>query len=219
MQERDPKTGKPVASSAGKFFGWNTIYGRDGEHGTPYMTRIWFWGLRLHIFHRPDLDEDCHDHPWDFWTLPLWPRHGYVEEVAEDSGWRYHDRGGERLAYPAGAFTGVIPGSKPAYETRLQIVPAFRVSFRPATHCHRVLGAYTGLAVHPYWGDTAPMNTKQFTEHGWQPQVDPTRKLVTLVWRSPAKRAWGFLKNRNGEWCWVAWRDYVFAGGKDGPCQ
>ncbi len=28
MQETDPKTGKPVVSSAGKFFGWNTIYGR-----------------------------------------------------------------------------------------------------------------------------------------------------------------------------------------------
>jgi len=178
MQERDPKTGKPVASSAGKFLGWNTIYGRDGEHGTPYMTRVWFWGLRLHIFHRPDLDEDCHDHPWDFTTFPIWPIHGYVEEI-------------------------VLPtaGADKFLKWR-QRVPSFRFSFRPATHCHRVLGAYDKRR--STWED---------------PREDPSRKIVTLVWRGKANRAWGFLKNREGKWCWVGWRDYVFAGGKDGPCQ
>ena len=198
MQETDPKTGKPVVSSAGKFCGWNTIYGRDGEHGTPYMTRVWFWGLRLHIFHRPDMDEDCHDHPWDFWTIPLWPPHGYVEEVAKP------------IYMPEGGREAIV-------DKTLQIVPAFWPSFRPATHCHRVLGAYTGYAAHPHWGDTYRMKPEDIRD--WIPRINPTAKIVTLVWRGKANRAWGFLKNRDGKWCWVAWRDYVFAGGKDGPCQ
>lgn len=25
----------------------------------------------MHIIWRPDLDQDCHDHPCDFWTFPL----------------------------------------------------------------------------------------------------------------------------------------------------
>lgn len=206
MTETDPKTGKPVVSSAGKFLGMNTIYGRDGEHGSPYMTRIWFWGLRLHIFHRPDLDEDCHDHPWDFWTIPLWPIHGYVEEVAETVTHTYNPGSGAILQPPA-----------EEHHKSLQIVPGWWPSFRPAEHCHRVLGAYK-----PGLGHVAVQYS--IGESG-EPTgvtsniIDPNRKIVTLVWRGKARRSWGFLKNRAGEWCWVAWRDYVFAGGKDGPCQ
>ncbi len=160
------------------------------------MTRVWFWGLRLHIFHRPDLDEDCHDHPWDFTTIPLWPIHGYVEEVVT------------RHPLAAG-------GSE--YHKSLQIVPAFWPSYRPATHCHRVLGAYK-----PGLGPVQINYTvkEDGTEVGLTSNIiDPNRKIVTLVWRGKANRSWGFLKNRDGKWCWVAWRDYVFAGGKDGPCQ
>lgn len=56
----------------------NTIYGREGMHRTPYMTRWLLGRLRLHLFHRGDLDPDCHDHPWDFVTFPLTD---YLEEV------------------------------------------------------------------------------------------------------------------------------------------
>lgn len=209
MQERDPKTGKPVASSAGRFWGWNTIY---GEHGSPYMTRVWFWGLRLHIFHRPDLDEDCHDHPWDFTTFPLWPLTGYVEEVVDGD-----------LAFLARESTIVAPENfrvmgrtHTQQAKRLQIVPALRFSFRPATHCHRVLGAYDKASHDRLKRTGFYCNSHEVLS---KPHVDPNRKIVTLVWRGKANRAWGFLKNREGKWCWVAWRDYVFAGGKDGPCQ
>lgn len=57
-----------------------TIYGRDGAHKTPYMTRFVLGHLRVHIFHRADQDEDPHDHPWAFITLPL---RGYWEAVYE----------------------------------------------------------------------------------------------------------------------------------------
>lgn len=199
--ERDPKTGRPVVTSAGKFMGWNTIYGRDGEHGDPYMTRIWLGRLRLHIFHRGDLDEDCHDHPWGFWTFPLT---SYVEEVTNYT-----------LAEKARERTVEIAVPKAKMTVKL-VVPAFRLTYRPAIHCHRVLGAWdreghrlkmrTGFYANSY-ADLA------------EPPVDYSRKIITLVWRGPTERSWGFLKNRDGQWCWVAWRDYVFNGGKEGPCQ
>ena len=154
------------------FIGRHTIYGVDGEHDTPYLTRFWIGRLRLHIFHRPDNDPDCHDHPWDFWTFPLTP---YVEEVVETLA------GGERVR-------------------SVQTVPAFRLSYRPAEHCHRVLGrrVLPELTL-PVFNDKLP--------------------IVTIVWRGSSRRSWGFLKNRQEQWCWIGWRDYVFAGGKHAPCE
>lgn len=165
-----------IISSSEKFFGKSTIFGRDGEHNTPYMTRRWIGRLRLHIFYRGDQDPDCHDHPWDFWTFPF---HSYVEQVAVNDGY--------------------LGGQNPV-EIKHQIVPAWRWSFRPATHCHRVLGRVSaGGVTNTHWG------------------VPGT--IVTLVWRSETKRKWGFLKNRAGQWCWTPWKDYIFGGGKDAPCS
>ena len=42
------------------------------------------WGsLRLHVFHRGDMDRDPHDHPMNFWTLPL---NTYFEAVMDGRG-------------------------------------------------------------------------------------------------------------------------------------
>lgn len=111
----EPNMRKNVTTS-GKFFFWNTIYGKDAEHDTPYMTRIGMGRLRLHFFWRGDQDPDCHDHPWKFWTFPLT---SYVEEVAVDNG--------------DGTFT--------LYR---EVVSAFWPHYRPATHTHRVIGRWTG---------------------------------------------------------------------------
>jgi hypothetical protein len=46
---------------------------------SPYMTRVTVGSLRIHWFHRGDEDPDPHDHPFDFWTMPLF--RGYSEEV------------------------------------------------------------------------------------------------------------------------------------------
>lgn len=212
--ETDPKSGKPVVLSAGKFMGINTIFGRDGDHGTPYMTRAWFWRLRLHIFHRPDQDGDCHDHPWDFWTFPLWPLGGYVEEVVTTET-HYLPISESVKIGDDNYLEHSILGGMPVHERlkKLQVVPSLHLSFRPATHCHRVLGAYRRGTSMTYAETESGQKLPNYFG------VDPTRKLVTLVWISKPKRAWGFLKNRDGQWRWVAWRDYVFSGGKDGPCQ
>lgn len=189
----DPLNGKPIATSAGRLWGWNTIFGRDGEHGTPYMTRIWFGRLRLHIFHRGDYDEDCHDHPWDFWTFPLTP---YVEQVAVQTGQKGdYDENHEKR-------------ERHVFEKTLQVVPAWRWTFRPAEHCHRVL--FAAVRVRRETGAKDPAGfSYDYAD----------RKIVTLVWRGKSRRKWGFLKNREGKWCWVGWREYVFGGGKGAPCE
>ncbi|MFC3724437.1 hypothetical protein [Neoaquamicrobium sediminum] len=177
------------------FLGRHTIHGDDGS---PYMTRMWIGRLRLHIFHRGDLDADPHDHPWDFWTFPLTP---YVEEVTERRNVRVSDH-----VVPVDALNETFDfgHTEERYEVRRQIVRAWRWTFRPAEHTHRVLGRYVG-------GEPCEKN-------GVRAAYGPGA-IVTLVWRGKGGRPWGFLKNRDGKWCWIAWRDYVFGGGRSAPCE
>lgn len=129
-----------------RFIGAHTIFDDAGKSRTPYMRRYWIGRLRLHIFYRGDNDPDHHDHPWDFWTFPLT---SYVEEVAEPI-W----------------MSGPLPTQ---YHPRRQVVRAFRLHYRPATHCHRVLGRYsTPIAL--YGGKER------------NPRFDQGR-IITLVWR------------------------------------
>lgn len=100
-----------------------TVYGTEGEHRTPYLTRLVLGRLRLHIFWRGDADPDPHDHPWGFWTFPL---HDYVEEVIQDPE--------ETMRWTE--FLGIEPGMIKYH----QVVRRFRLHYRPATHTHRLLG-------------------------------------------------------------------------------
>lgn len=178
-----------------KALGFHTVHGVEGEHDTPYMTRIWIGRLRLHIFHRGDADPDCHDHPWDFWTFPLTP---YVEEVALPA----------RDTYAAGE---LIPAQR--YYLHRRLVPSLRWSYRPAEYAHRVLGRYDGAG-------TALVASWPFVVgSGRVPPLFKAGKVVTIVWQGRARRKWGFLKNRDGKWCWTPWREYVFGGGKHAPCE
>ncbi|TPN44892.1 hypothetical protein [Mesorhizobium sp. B1-1-7] len=179
-----------------RFIGQHTIYGVDGEHATPYMTRIWIGRLRLHIFHRGDADSDPHDHPWDFWTFPLT---SYVEEVVTD-------------AEAVDCDINLLPGIalKTGFSRKRQIVRALHLHFRPATHTHRVLGRWSGRLLYDWVGrdrTDAPM-----------PLGDPG-KIITIVWQGRIRRKWGFLRNRDGMWCWTPWKEYVFGGGKHAPCE
>lgn len=190
--------GTKVKTSAGRFMGWNTIYGRAHEHSLPYMTRIWFGRLRFHIFHRGDNDPDHHDHPWGFWTFPFT---SYVEDVVI----RDYDP---------------VSGMNVPRKTIRQVVPALRLSYRPATHTHRVLGRYSGNVLDDF-GFIHRVSARQaraLASDKFEPYFD-ARKIVTLVWRGKDERKWGFLKNRDGRWCWIHWKEYVFGGGKDAPCS
>ena len=213
----------PKTSSAGRFMGFNRIAGVEGDHETNYMTRVWFGRLRLHIFHRGDNDPDCHDHPWDFWTFPLTP---YVEEVAEpirDTMAEYpvvekvhirNDDDGQPVYLDH--MTMATPDRPQRFYKRRQIVPAWRWTFRPATHCHRVLGPWDG------WMEQGTMRYLPAAFTTPLPNGRPTvgtGPIVTLVWRGKPRRKWGFLKDREGRWCWIGWKDYVFNGGKDAPCK
>lgn len=187
----DERNGKTVSRTSGKLFGVSTIFGHTPEGARdPYMTRIWLGRLRLHIFHRPDEGEDHHDHPWDFWTFPLTP---YVESVVDvEPPCEICDTGDA-------ACICALTGTPKRIVTYLKVVRAWWPHFRKAVHCHRVLGRYVSLGP---------------GIRGYR----TTGKIVTLVWRSKMKRQWGFLKHRNGQWCWLAWRDYILNGGHEGPC-
>jgi hypothetical protein len=168
-------------STSGKLFGFDRIYGKEKLSDQAYMTRVWIGRLRLHIFHRGDQDPDCHDHPWDFWTYPLI---SYLEEV---------------VMYDPCLKINV---------THVQIVRAFRWSFRPATHCHRVLGPWSGKFNEGGALGAGNDNNRALT----------VGRIVTLVWRGREYREWGFFKKRKGRWCWVSFRDYIYGSGKDTPC-
>lgn len=101
-----------------------TIYGVEGEHQTPYMTRLVLGRLRFHIFWRGDADPDPHDHPWGFWTFPFVT---YEEEVTA----------GVEDNLALAEFLGLDPG---VFVTR-NIVKRFRIHYRPPEHTHRVIGA------------------------------------------------------------------------------
>lgn len=191
----DPNTGKLVKRSTG-WAGINSIYRSADKLGTPYMTRAWIGRLRLHIFHRGDGDPDPHDHPWPFWTFPLT---SYVEEVTTRD-W--------------------VDVGIPSYRMESRIVRAFRLNYRPANHTHRVIGRYSGLIVDDF-GFTHSVSANRASElpaDRFTPQTD-RRKIITIVWRGKEERKWGFLKYRDGRWCWQHWKEYIVNGGKDGPCQ
>lgn len=188
---------KKAKTSAGKLFGVNHIYGTDDGKETVYMTRAWFGRLRFHIFFRGDQDPDCHDHPWGFWTFPL---RSYVEEVLTEctiTTWRTDPR-----------TIMAVPTTQVSFSRHLEVVKAFRLHYRPATHKHRVLGAFAG-----WWNGKAENADCDI------PRIDFERCVPTIVWRERPSRAWGFTKERSGKWCWVPWMDYVFNGGKAAPCQ
>jgi hypothetical protein len=181
-----------------RFCGCHTIFGVEDEHSTPYMTRIWLGRLRLHIFHRGDADPDCHDHPWDFWTFPLT---SYVEEVVT--------YGLEQRPYDPYTPRSLIG------TTRHQIVRSGRVHYRPAEHTHRVLGRFDAAEG---WRLARLAFTTGERVARPSPPVRPG-KIITIVWRGKQSRKWGFLRNRDGNWCWTPWKTYVFGNGKHAPCE
>jgi len=87
--------------------------------------------------------------------------------------------------------------------SRYEIVRPWRWTYRAPEHTHQVLGRWDGLTRLPFES----------------PAMVPGR-IWTLVWmedRLP-QRQWGFLKKRNGRWCWQDWVSYVYEGGANQPC-
>lgn len=180
-------------------FSKQDIYTDDGRH---YMRRWRVGRLCLHIIYQGDPDPDAHDHPWDFWTFPLVP---YVERVVSPAvtmqlhaDREVHDR------------TIIPPSDK---TVRVELVPAFKISKRPAEHTHRIIGRWNGYSV-----------TKTGYEYRGAPATNAhvpcvgEGKIVTIVWRSKPRRNWGFVKNRDNLWCWSFWKDYL-SGERHSGCE
>lgn len=171
------------------FFGWNTVYHDPDScgHRRVYFFRVWLGRLRFHVFHTGDPTRDHHDHPWEFWTFPL---NDYIEEV---------------LTVPP--YKGSIPS--PFVAVHRQIVRRLRVHYRPATHTHRVLGAWSGEFERGQSGFRMPKPAEG-------------RKVYTIVWsgdNTARKRQWGFWRNDGLRLCWMTWQRYILQGGKTAPCE
>jgi hypothetical protein len=180
-----------------------TIYGADGEHDTPYLTRVVLGRLRLHIFHRGDADPDPHSHPWGFWTFPLTSYREQVTVVAKAEN-DYAD-----LPAALAHLTPPYPEMHDIIVRFEQVVTAFRWWYRPASHTHRVLGRVEDANYDPD-GFPSPAPGR------WRSHPGP---IVTIVWTDGTSRPWGFLKAKDGRWCWEDWRSYVQKGGKHAPCE
>lgn len=165
--------------------GWaELIYGQAREGGrTLYLARLPLtpmtpWGQLLwHVFYRGDEDPDPHDHPWDFWTMPLFD--GYYEEVMDHDGtirlnlvraWRWQFRSWaytHRVLYPQhsdGGFGRLVDsyhGMQPAYRGSTAVWPmhtlVWRKPYRP------------GLT----WGFWVLGNNPVLDRIGWNVQTNP----------------------------------------------
>lgn len=204
---------KNDASTHGRWYGKSTIYGaEDGEKQTPYMVRYWIGRLRFHIFYRGDADPDCHDHPWDFWTFPLTP---YVEEVlAPKLVAMVRDKSEvfkESTICPS--------NSKVRYR---QVVPRLKITFRPGTHAHRVLGRASVWAGGLYKQKPRVASGNRVPDGVPDALLFDPRPIYTIVWRTAPKngpRNWGFFKNTDNRWCFDNFVKYIREGGKNAPCE
>lgn len=188
------------------------IGGKDGVHDTVYQSRFKLGRIRLHIFYRGDLDPDCHDHPFDFWTFPLTP---YIEEYVNDT---IADRCRKSQ-------DGSCIAPNGATVVRKQLIRAFRITFRKAEHTHRILGRWDG---HHYDAITKktiwsfPLRNKKnfwlkFESAIAQMSMTPLlmdAPIVTIVWQSKPRREWGFLTHNANMWQWVPWKKYIFGENK-----
>ncbi len=202
----------------------------DAGNWTPYMEK---WGLHLgplgsvwvHHFHRGDVDRDLHDHPWPFVTFPLT---SYVEEVAEypRGGWPNTCEICDMDDMARGCRYCALAGlpNPPTIETRL--VERFRFHYRPADYQHRVIGPWSGAEVcqcgqsEASYGWPCTHGGCQFSPEVAQNGQNQAKKGIwTLIWHAKKSRNWGFLKLRDGRWCWQDWFTYHHAGGKHAPCE
>lgn len=173
------------------FLGWlgwaELIYGsgRRGER-TLYLARLPLtpmtrWGQLLwHVFYRGDEDPDPHDHPWDFWTMPL--GQGYYEEVMEHDGtirlnrvraWHWHFRSWaytHRVLYPEhsdGGFGRLVDshsGIQAPYRGTNACWPLFTLVFRRN---------YNGRP----WGFWVKSNNPVLEHIGWNIQSNPCTSM------------------------------------------
>ena len=173
-------------------FDIESVYGHDDNGSwTPYLTRLVWGQVRVHVFHRGDKDPDLHDHPWGFWTFPLV---SYVEEAL--------------LPVPHGSLKRdgqQAPRQGREHYVQRRVVERFRWHYREATFAHRVLGRYGGRGVGPDGSLGYPTVVS-----------GPVYTIIRTD--GGLARKWGFWSARGKSWCYTPWRSYIALGGKSAPC-
>lgn len=193
-----------------KLFECRTVYGEDPTKGgtrTPYMTALRVAPRRyIHIFWRSDFDPDHHDHPWEFWTYPIWPAKGYYEEVIDVA------PKGVKVTFYAGVMYNAGDRIK-----KIKLVEGRKWSHRQAEYAHRVL--YPATIITPFTRNSR-MDVEQTMCQGYKDFGAPSADwpIVTYCVKGKPTREWGFHKTREGKSCWVPWKEYVHGTGRKTPC-
>lgn len=182
---------------------------RIGRPGDPYLDRYFLtpmtpWGqLLLHRFHRGDMDDDPHDHRWNFWT---WPLEDYVELVMDKSTGLLspHIVRGRRWSFRRWDHTHIVLGPVSRLWASMTVLKSW------CRDQERVLSTpKEELPVSCAPGPSCFVVRAPF---------------YTLVWRTPQlRRSWGFWPRHPGEgsgephwstlWagrrCWMEWSEYL----------
>lgn len=104
----------------------------------------------------------------------------------EDPGEAFHDHPWDFWTFPLVSYVELVLDPATGKTSR-HVVPAFRISFRPAEHAHRVLGPWAGELE----------------------RVAPGR-VITLCWRGRHRRAWRYLNLTDaGRVRGLPWRRYL----------
>lgn len=168
--------------------GWaELIYGQVKEGGrTLYLARLPLtpmtpWGQLLwHVFYRGDEDPDPHDHPWAFWTRPLFQ--GYWEEVMQRDGsmkmnhvrpgqWHFRDfTYTHRVLYPDHAHLGSYDGYTDQIGSVMRVI-------EPARAKNACWPLHTLVWRGPYrkvtWGFWVKGDSPVLDKLGWYIQSNP----------------------------------------------
>lgn len=157
---------------------------RDVPHpdGGLYLRRFflsprWFpIRVFLHCFYTPDPDRHLHDHPWDFWTLPLT---SYEEELPENAdGRRFRMVSRRRLHFRSADYVHRVTGflRRPLRGVRRFEGPLLPVSspvwtFVFAKKARREWGFWVdGRWVH--WRDYLTGDKPDVAEQNWEDVVE-----------------------------------------------
>lgn len=165
------------------------FYGPDEDGG--WSPYMEKWGLGNLWVHK-FMRGDVDPDPHDHpWAFWTFPLVSYVEEVT---------------GFPNGGPFGPL--------VERQIVTAFQWHHRPADYLHRVLGK-----AKPEVFDERFADGLAGTWTGSHEAEPCAGTIWTIVWHGKASRRWGFLKTRDGRWCWQDWEAYVNEGGRSAPCE
>lgn len=185
---------------------------KPDDYGNPQPRRPFGLSFYLHIFLRSDDDRALHDHPWNFWSIPL--VNGYREHREEDAIYllspEYHDQRGGKVVAVHDTRRYVDDGVRVIREYEEGAIIASKAAdlHRVELHRQNLGNAYIRFG----------RNAHRFTDLPWMTDEQAIRvyemwrkemPAMTLFFAGRWQRKWGFMCEHG----WKHWRDFDADGG------